>query len=212
MLTLYAHPLSSFCWKALVALYENDTPFDMHVLDQSTWGAYAEKWPVARMPALEDSDRKQFIPEASIIIEYLDQHYRGRTRFIPDNADLARDVRLWDRFFDLYIQVPMQKTVGDRIRAADKKDPQGVEEAKRLIATSYGVLEKQLGDRAFVVGDSFTMADCAAAPALFYAAKNVPIDGHPKSAAYLERLVRRPAFARALKEAEPFFHMYPAGE
>jgi glutathione S-transferase len=212
MLTLYAHPLSSFCWKALVALYENDTPFDMHVLDQTTWGAYAEKWPVARMPALEDSDRKQFIPEASIIIEYLDQHYRGRTRFVPDNADLARDVRLWDRFFDLYIQVPMQKTVGDRIRAADKKDPQGVEEAKRLIATSYGVLEKQLGDRAFVVGDSFTMADCAAAPALFYAAKNVPIDGHPKSAAYLERLVRRPSFARALKEAEPFFHMYPAGE
>ena len=212
MLTLYAHPLSSFCWKALVALYENETPFEMHLLDQSTWGAYAEKWPVARMPALEDSDRKQFVPEASIIIEYLDQHFRGKTRFIPADADAARKVRLWDRFFDLYVQVPMQKTVGDRIRPEGKKDALGVEDAKRLIATSYGVLEKQLGDRAFAVGDSFTMADCAAAPALFYAAKNVPIDGYPKSAAYLERLKQRPSFARALKEAEPYFHMYPAGE
>lgn len=210
MLTLYAHPLSSFCWKALVALYENDTPFEMHVLDQNTWGAYAEKWPVARMPALEDSDRKQFVPEASIIIEYLDQHYRGRTRFIPDNPDAARDVRLWDRFFDLYLQVPMQKTVGNRIRPAAAKDQHGADEAMRLIATSYGVLEKQLGDRAFAVGDTFTMADCAAAPALYYAAKNVPIDGYPRSAAYLERLTKRPSFARALKEAEPFFHMYPA--
>lgn len=210
MLTLYAHPLSSFCWKALIALYENDTPFEFSMLDQNSWADYAKVWPVARMPALEDSDRKQFVPEASIIIEYLDQHYRGRTRFIPDNADAARDVRLWDRFFDLYLQVPMQKTVGDRNRPDDKKDPYGVEEAKRLIATSYGVLEKQLGNRAFAVGDSFTMADCAAAPALYYAARNVPIDGHPKSAAYLERLKQRPSFARALKEAEPFFHLYPA--
>ncbi len=212
MLTLYAHPLSSFCWKALVALYENDTPFEFHLLDQTSWGAFAEKWPVARMPALEDSDRKHFVPEASIIIEYLDQHYRGTTRFVPDSPDPARDVRLWDRFFDLYIQVPMQKIVGDRNRPADAKDPHGVEDAKRLIATSYGVLEKQLDDRAFAVGDSFSMADCAAAPALFYAAKNVPIDGHPKSAAYLVRLKQRPSFARALREAEPYFHLYPAGE
>jgi glutathione S-transferase len=165
MLTLYAHPLSSFCWKALIALYENDTPFEFHTLDQNSWAAFAAKWPVARMPALEDSDRKQFVPEASIIIEYLDQHYRGRTRFIPDNPDAARHVRLWDRFFDLYVQVPMQKTVGDRIRPDGAKDAHGVEEAKRLIATSYDVLEKQLGDRQFAVGDSFTMADCAAAPA-----------------------------------------------
>jgi glutathione S-transferase len=209
MLTLYAHPLSSFCWKALIALYENDTPFEFHMLDQSTWADYAKLWPVARMPALADSDRGQFVPEATIIIEYLDQHYRGRTRFIPDDADAAREVRLWDRFFDNYVQTPMQKTVGDRIRPEGRKDPQGVEDAKRVIATSYDVLEKQLGERQFAVGDSFTMADCAAAPALFYAARNVPIEGHPKSAAYLERLKQRPSFARALKEAEPYFHMYP---
>lgn len=209
MLTLYAHPLSSFCWKALIALYENDTPFEFHLLDQSNWGDFAKRWPVARMPALDDSDRNQFVPEATIVIEYLDRHYRGRTRFIPDDVDAARDVRLWDRFFDLYLQVPMQKTVGDRIRPEGKKDSHGVEDAKRLIATSYGVLEKQLGDRAFAVGDSFTMADCAAAPALYYAAKNVPIDGYPKSAAYLERLKQRPSFARALKESEPYFHLYP---
>jgi glutathione S-transferase len=211
MLTLYAHPLSSFCWKALIALYENDTPFELHLLDQKTWGAFAAKWPVARMPALEDSDRGQFIPEATMVIEYLDLHYRGRTRFVPDDAEAALQVRIWDRFFDNYLQVPMQKTVGDRNRPADKKDPHGVEDAKRLIATSYAVLEKQLGERQYAIADSFTMADCAAAPALFYAAKNVPLDGFPKSAAYLDRLQQRPSFARVLREAEPFFHLYPAG-
>lgn len=209
MLTLYAHPLSSYCWKALIALYENDTPFELHLLDESTWGDFAKRWPVARMPALDDSDRKQFVPEASIVIEYLDEHYRGRTRFIPDDADAAREVRLWDRFFDNYVQTPMQKTVGDRIRPEGRKDPHGVEDAKRMIATSYDVLEKQLGERQFAVGDSFSMADCAAAPALFYAARNVPIDGRPKSAAYLERLKQRPSFAHALKEAEPYSHLYP---
>ncbi|WP_395647595.1 glutathione S-transferase family protein [Terricaulis sp.] len=210
MLTLYAHPLSSFCWKALIALYENDTAFELHLLDQNAWGEFAAKWPVARMPALEDSERKQFVPEATMVIEYLDLHYPGRTRFIPRDADAALQVRIWDRFFDNYLQVPMQKIVGDRIRPEGKKDPHGVEEARRLIATSYAVLEKQLGDRQFAVGDGFTMADCAAAPALFYAAKNVPIDGYRKGAAYLERLQQRPCFARALKESEPYFHLYPA--
>src|SRR5690242_17394667 len=138
MLTLYGHPLSSYCWKALIALYENNTPFELHMLDPNSWGAFAQKWPVARMPALEDSDRKQFVPEASIIIEYLDQHYRGATRFIPENGDAARDVRLWDRFFDNYVMTPMQKIVGDRNRPEGKKDPHGVEDAKRLVATAYG--------------------------------------------------------------------------
>ena len=209
MLTLYAHPLSSYCWKALIALYENDTPFEFHLLDESTWGDFAKRWPVARMPALEDSDRKQFVPEATIIIEYLDRHYRGPTRFIPDDADAAREVRLWDRFFDNYVQTPMQKIVGDRLRPEGRKDAQGVEDATRMIATSYDVLERQLGERAFAAGDSFSMADCAAAPALFYAAKNAAIGGHPRCAAYLERLKQRPSFARTLKEAEPYFHLYP---
>jgi glutathione S-transferase len=211
MLTLYAHPLSSFCWKALIALYENDTPFEFSMLDQDSWAEYAKLWPIAKMPALRDSARDAFVPEATIVIEYLDQHYRGRTRFIPDGADAAREVRLWDRFFDLYLQVPMQKVVGDRIRPEGAKDPAGVEEAKRLIATAYGVLEKQLGDRPFAVGDGFSMADCAAAPALFYAEKNAPLTAHPRVDAYLDRLTTRPSFARALREAEPFFHLYPAG-
>ncbi len=210
MLTLYAHPLSSFCWKALIALYENDTPFEFAMLDQGSWGEFAKLWPIARMPALRDSDRDAFVPEATIVIDYLDQHYPGRTRFLPTDADAAREVRLWDRFFDLYVQVPMQKIVGDRNRPAGKKDPHGVEEAKRLIATSYEVLEKHLGERAFAVGGGFSMADCAAAPALYYAGRNVAIDGHPACAAYLERLKQRPSFARVLREAEPYFHLYPA--
>jgi glutathione S-transferase len=212
MLTLYAHPLSSYCWKTLIALYENDTQFEFSMLDQNTWGEFAKLWPIARMPALRDSRHDQFIPEATIIIEYLDLHYRGRIRFIPDDFDTARDVRLRDRFFDNYVQTPMQKIVGDRIRPDGSKDPHGVDEAKRLIRTSYDWLEKTLWGNQYAIGSEFTLADCAAAPALFYAAKNVPIDGHPKTAAYLERLKQRPSFARALKEAEPFFQMYPAGE
>src|SRR5215470_2564769 len=117
-LGLYYHPLSSFCWKALIALYENDTPFYLALLDQNSWGEFAKMWPVARMPALNDSDRRQFVREATIVIEYLDQHYAGATRFLPTDADAAREVRFWDRFFDLYLQVPMQKLVGDRNRPA----------------------------------------------------------------------------------------------
>jgi glutathione S-transferase len=131
-------------------------------------------------------------------------------RFIPQDADAAREVRFWDRFFDLYLQVPMQKIVGDRIRPTGKKDPHGVEEARRLLATSYGVLEAQLCERRFAVGDRFSMADCAAAPALYYASKNVALDCDPRSADYLERLMERASFARVLREAEPYFHLYPA--
>lgn len=210
MLTLHAHPLSSFCWKALIALYENDTPFEFSLLDLANPGQYAERWPIARMPGLSDKSRDLFVPEATIIVEYLDRHYRGPTRFVPDDADAALDVRLWDRFFDLYVNVPMQKVVADRIRPAGAHDPLGVAEAKRLIATAYGVIEKQLGDNPFAVGEDFSMADCAAAPALAYASRNVPLSDYPRSAAYLERLRQRPSFARVLREAAPYAHLYPA--
>jgi glutathione S-transferase len=147
--------------------------------------------------------------ETSVIIEYLDTYYPGRTRFIPKDIDTALEVRRWDRVFD-HINTTMAKVVLDNIRAEGQRDPIGVEEAKRAVHAAYGVVETQLGERQYVVGDSFTMADCAAAPALWYGVRNVPLDGkYPRIAAYRERLNARPSFARALKGCEPLFHLYP---
>jgi glutathione S-transferase len=210
MLTLYGHPISSFTWKVLVALYENATPFDSVTVDQNTYADFIAKWPMGKFPIIIDSDRKQMVTETSVIIEYLDAYYPGRTRFIPKDIDAALEVRRWDRVFD-HLNTTMSKLVVDNIRPDGQRDPFGVEEAKRIIAGIYTVIETQLGDRgAFIVGNEFTMADCAAAPALWYATRNAPPDGKlPRIVAYLERLKARPSFARAVKESEPLFHMYP---
>lgn len=209
MLTLYGHPISSFTWKVLTALYENDTPFDFITVDQTTYADFIAKWPMGKFPILLDSDRDAMVTETSVIIEYLDLHHPGRTRFIPKDAAAALEVRRWDRVFD-HLNVTMSKIVVDNIRPEGQRDPYGVEEAKRIIAGIYGVIETQLGERGFIVGDHFTLADCAAAPALWYATRNAPLDGgFPQIAAYLQRLKARPSFARAVKGAEPLFHMYP---
>ncbi|HYD88069.1 MAG TPA: glutathione S-transferase family protein [Vitreimonas sp.] len=209
MLTLYGHPISSYTWKVLIALYENGTPFEPITVDQSTYADFVAKWPMGKFPVLLDSDRKRMITETSVIIEYLDRYYPGRTRFIPEDFDAALEVRRWDRVFD-HINTTMSKVALDGIRPDGQHDPFGVEEAKRIIHAAYGVVETQLGARDFIVGDSFTMADCAAAPALWYGVRNVPLEGkYPRIAAYRERLIERPSFARALKESEPLFHLYP---
>lgn len=209
MLTLYGHPISSYTWKVLTALYENGTPFEPVTVDQNTYADFIAKWPMGKFPILLDSDRDRMVTETSVIIEYLDAHYPGATRFIPPDIDTALEIRRWDRVFD-HINTTMSKVVVDNIRPADQRDPYGVEEAKRIVRTAYGVVETQLGERDFIVGDSFTMADCAGAPALWYATRNVPLDGaFPRIEAYLERLKIRPSFARAVKESAPLFHMYP---
>lgn len=209
MLTLYGHPISSFTWKVLMALYENDTPFDFITVDQNTYADFIAKWPMGKFPVLIDSDRKSMVTETSVIIEYLDTYYPGATRFMPQNVDAALEVRRWDRVFD-HINTTMSKVVVDNIRPDGQRDPYGVEEAKRVVHAAYGVVEAQLSDRAFAVADGFTMADCAAAPALWYAARNVPLENkYPRIAAYLDRLKARPSFARTVKESEPLFHMYP---
>jgi glutathione S-transferase len=209
MLTFYGHPISSFTWKSLIALYENETPFDFITVDQTTYADFIAKWPMGKFPILLDSDRKKMITETSVIIEYLDAYYPGRTRFIPKDFDTALEVRRWDRVFD-HLNVTMSKVVLDNIRAEGQHDPIGVEEAKRIVHGIYGVVETQLGERDFIVGDSFTMADCSAAPALWYSVRNVPLDGkYPRIAAYRERLNARPSFARCLKGSEPLFHLYP---
>ncbi|MBR0696510.1 glutathione S-transferase family protein [Bradyrhizobium lablabi] len=212
-LTLHYHPLSSFCWKALIALYDNGTPFTPNLVnlgDPAERAALLRLWPIGKFPVLGDSTRGETVPESSVIIDYLDRHYPGATRFVPDDPKLALQARLSDRVFDLYVHLPMQKIVLDRLRPADKKDPYGVAEARTRLRASYAMLEQQLADGGWAVGERFTLADCAAAPALFYGNMNEPFsDGHPRLAAYLERLTSRPSFARVLKEAEPYFGMVP---
>ncbi|WP_315756046.1 MULTISPECIES: glutathione S-transferase family protein [unclassified Bradyrhizobium] len=210
-LTLYYHPLSSFCWKVLIALYENDVSFTPKLInlgDADERAAFLKLWPVGKFPVLRDEQRT--IPESSIIIEYLDQHYAGRTRFIPDDPDLALRTRLRDRFLDLYLHMPTQTVVFDRLRPADARDPLGVADARSRLRTSYAMLEAELPPRGWAMGDPFTLADCAALPALFYADRVEPLgDGLPRVTAYLDRLKARPSVARVLAEAEPYFHMFP---
>ncbi len=209
MLTLYGHPISSFTWKVLIALYENGTPFEPVTVDQHTYADFIGKWPMGKFPILLDSDRNTMVTETSVIIEYLDTYYPGATRFLPKDIDTALEVRRWDRVLD-HVNVTMSKTVVDNIRPEGQRDPYGVEEAKRAVRSAYTVIEAQLRNDGFIVGDRFTLADCSAAPALWYATRNVPLDGaFPRIAAYLERLNQRPSFKRALKESEPLFHLYP---
>lgn len=162
-LTLYFHPLASFCHKTLIALYENDTPFTPHLVDLADPKANAEfkaLWPIRKFPVLHDAARDHMIPESSVIIEYLDQHYPGKTSFIPNDADRARETRLRDRLFDLYLHLPMQKVVGDRLRPEGRKDPHGVEEAKAQLHTSLRMLDELVASRQWATGDTFTLADC----------------------------------------------------
>ena len=212
-LTLHMHPLASFCWKVLIALYENDTPFEAHLVDlgdPEAAATFKALWPTAKMPLLVDTARDRVVPETSIIVEYLQTAYPGPVQFIPENADLALKVRLLDRLFDLYVQEPMQKIVGDRIRPAGAQDPHGVAHARSQLAMAYDLLETELAGRTWAAGEDFSLADCAAAPALFYANKLAPLGAdHPNVSAYLDRLLARPSFARVLQEAEPYFAMFP---
>jgi glutathione S-transferase len=212
-LTLYFHPLSSFCQKVLIALYENGTPFEPRIVDladETSRAAFLKVWPIGKFPVLRDEAKDRTIPESSIIIEYLAQHYPGRTDLVPADAELAREGRMRDRFYDLYVNVPMQKIVTDRLRPAGRNDPHGVENAKRLLSTALGMVDQEMATKTWAMGDAFSMADCAAAPALFYANKVTPFgETHRNAAAYLDRLKKRPSFARALAEAQPYLKLFP---
>lgn len=211
-LKLYMHPLSSFCQKALVALYENDTPFEAHVVDlgdEASRNAFRKIWPIGKFPVLRDEARDRTVPESSIIIEYLAQHYPGKVQLVPADADLARQMRLRDRFYDNYVNQPMQKVVTDKLRPAGHRDAFGVEQAKALLHTAYAMIEADMATKTWAMGDAFSMADCAAAPALFYANLILPFADHKNITAYHERLLGRPSFARVIEEAQPYFALMP---
>lgn len=212
-LHLYAHPLASFCHKVLIALYEQGTPFQSHLVDLGNPDAKAdflERWPVGKMPVLRDEARDRTVPESTIIIEYLQRHYPGPAPLLPADPDARLDARLWDRFFDLYVQTPMQRIVADRLRAEGGKDPRGVADARDALAVAYAMLERQAAHGAWICGDAFGLADCAAAPALFYASIVVPFaPDQSRLLAYYDRLMDRPSVRRTLAEARPYFPYYP---
>lgn len=212
-LTLYFHPLASFCWKVLIPLYENGTPFEPRLVDfsdEQKRNEFLKLSPHGKFPLLHDQERGRFVHESSIIVEYLDQNYRGPVALVPTEPEAALEVRAQDRFFDQQLHEPMQKHVLDKLRPAEKRDPFGVEQAHQQIESAYALLEKTLKNRSWAAGEAFSMADCAAAPALHYANLVHPFTAaHPKVAQYLARLHERPSFARVLREAQPYFSSFP---
>lgn len=212
-LKLYAHPFSSYCQKVLTALYENATPFEMRLLapdDPQTAAELAALWPLKRFPVLLDGARS--VLESSIIIEYLALYHPGSVRLIPEDGREALKVRTMDRFFDNYISTPMQKIVFDSMRTADNRDPQGVSDARQMLDTAYRWLDDTLSGRQWAAGDAFSLADCAAAPALFYADWVQPISPALTQVHGLrQRLLARPSFARAVDEARPYRSLFPLG-
>jgi glutathione S-transferase len=213
-LKLYAHPLSSFCWKALIALYEAGADFEFAMLDQDhpqNGAELVQLWPVGKMPLLSDEERGLAVPETTIIIEYIDRVFGAG--LIPADPDAAMPVRFWDRFYDLYVQVPMQKIVADRLRPPESRDAFGVAQARADLKKAYAAAEAMMGERTWAAGEDFTLADCAACPALWYGEKVEPFTpNHPRLAALFERLKARPSFARVLDEHRPYEHMFPTGE
>ena len=210
---LFGHPFSSYTWKALTALFENDVQFDFRNVDPAEPGNGAElrrRWPIAKFPLLVDGERQ--VMEATSIIEYLDIAHPGQTRFIPADAVAAHEVRMLDRIFDNYVMGVMQAIVSDRMRPAERKDPVAVAEAKAKLDTIYAWLEERMASRTWACGSDFSLADCAAAPSLFYADWVHPNDGRfPALAAYRARLLARPSVAKAIDGARPYRHYFPGG-
>lgn len=210
---LYAHPFSSYSQKALTALYENGTPFEFRLLEGSDTPVMKEfeaLWPIRRFPILVDAGRT--VLEASTIVEYLDLYHPGPVRLVPEDARAALEVRMMDRFFDNYVSTPQQKIVFDSLREEAERDGRSVAEARAMLDTAYAWLDHLMGERTWAAGDSFSLADCAAAPFLFYADWTHPIgDAFANVKAYRRRLLARPSFARAVDEARPYRSYFPLG-
>lgn len=198
--TLHEHPFASYCWKVLIALYELDVPFERVLVEDRA--ALAEIWPMATIPVLVDGDL--VLPESTTIIEHLGG-------LVPADPAAARDARLWDRLCDGHVMTPMQKIVADGLRGPDDKDPAGVADARATLDRAYALLDGQLADGGWIAGDAFTLADCAAAPALFYARVVHRWDeqAHPRLTRYFERVRARPAVARVIDEARPYRPLFP---
>jgi glutathione S-transferase len=210
-LTLYAHPFSSYCQKVLIALWENDIPFTYrHLEEPKAAEERARLWPLGRFPVLVDDGK--MVAESSIIIEHLDLHYPGPVRFLPEERDKSLEVRFMDRFFDNYIMTAMQKPVIEALKAEGARKDEAMAEARQALDTAYAWLEDKLSDRSWAASDHFSMADCAAAPSLFYADWVHQIGpAFPRLRNYRSRLLERPSVARAVDEGRPYRAYFPLG-
>ena len=211
-LQLFAHPFSSYCQKVLIVLWADDTPFEYRTLDDQhpeNMEELGRHWPFRLFPLLLDGGRT--VVETTCIIEHLQAHHPGHNRWIPD-GELGRRVRFLDRFFDLYVMDKMSVAVFDALRPEDSRDPFGVAKARERLLLAYDWLEANLADGPWAAGGDFTLADCAAAPSLFYADWVEQIGPHrPRLAAYRARLLAHPIVARAVEEARPYRAFFPLG-
>ena len=214
MLALYGHPFSSYTQKVLTALYENGTPFELRNLDPAAPGNHApewlRRWPLAKFPLLVDGDHT--VVESSIVIEHLQMAQPGPVQLIPADPAAALQVRFMDRFFDLHVMAPVQHAVNAALTGDPAKRVDGVAWAADKLEKAYAWLEGEWARRTWAAGDGFTMADCAAAPALFYADWTHPIAAtYPLLRAYRARLLARPSFAQAVEGGRPYRHYFPLG-
>ena len=214
MLALYGHPFSSYTQKVLTALYENGTPFELRNLDPAAPGNHApewlRRWPLAKFPLLVDGDHT--VVESSIVIEHLQMAQPGPVQLIPADPAAALQVRFMDRFFDLHVMAPVQHAVNAALTGDPAKRVDGVAWAADKLEKAYAWLEGEWARSTWAAGDGFTMADCAAAPALFYADWTHPIAAsYPLLRAYRARLLARPSFAQAVEAGRPYRHYFPLG-
>lgn len=212
-LTLHFHPLSSYCQKVLIGLYELELPFAKNCVDLADpvqRAALLELWPLGQFPVLRDEANQLTLPETTTILEYADRRLVPRPRLIPSDPERAAQVRHQDRFYDLYVNTPMGKIVTDKLRPAGQHDPFGVEQARSTLRTAYDIADARLEDWRWASGADFGLADCAAAPALFFAEKIMPFsETHPHLARYFERVLARPSVKRTLAEAAPYLALFP---
>lgn len=212
-LALYGHPFSSYTQKVLIALYENETPFEFRCFGPDTpehTREWLRRWPLRKFPLLLDGERE--VVESSIVIEYLELAHPGKVRFVPSDPMAALEVRFLDRFFDLHIMNMMQHAVNGALTGDPIKRRDGLAFAEEKLELAYAWLEKHLEGKTWAAGDAFTLADCAAAPSLFYADWTYRIsESYPLLRAYRARLLARPSFARAVDEARPFRPNFPLG-
>lgn len=208
---LYYHPLSSYSQKTLMAFYEKNCAFEpviVNLMDDKAKEEYKKIYPLGKVPFLRIEEKSWSVPESTIIIEYIDRHYPGGTKLLPDDPDLARQVRMRDRFCDFYVNDPMVKIFFDGFRPEGQRDPYGVQQAKDRLDTVSALLDREMADKTWAMGETFSMADCAAAPGLGYCRMVYPFTKHKNVIAYCNRLMDRPSFQRVLKEAEPYLQAF----
>lgn len=212
-LTLHEHPFASYCWKVLIAFDELGMAYTRNqVDDEGDWSRLAELWPMRKIPVLVDDDAGTMIPESSAIIEYIDR-LAGNGGLIPEDTQAALQARLGDRLFDGFVMTPMQKIVLDHLRPDDQRDRFGVEQARETLRRAYEMLNDRLAGSRWAAGESFTIADCAAAASLHYARAVEPWrdDRLEHLTAYYARLVARPSVARTIDGAREYRSFFPPG-